>query len=102
MGEAGKAELLRIADYLGQAVKTGDGVRRCAEGAGSRCPIRPIYNKRTFELSVCGVVAVQLTKLCDQQGSWKPCNRGLAPERQESARPPRGNRCGKRAQRYCP
>ncbi len=66
MGGAGKGELLRIADFLGQAVKMGAGVRRCAEVAGSRCPIRPIYNKETLELSVCGVVVVRLTKRCEQ------------------------------------
>jgi hypothetical protein len=62
MGEAGKAELLRIADSLGQAVKTGTGVRRCAVVSRSPCPFRPYYDKQTRKLYLYGVVVVSLKK----------------------------------------
>ncbi len=62
MGEAGKAELLRIGDFLGQAVKTGARVRRCAVVSDSPCPFRPYYEKKTRKLSLCGEPVVSLKK----------------------------------------
>ena len=71
MGRAGKAELLRIRELpRAQAVKTGaGGPPRCDEVAGSPCPIRPIYNKEAFNLSVCGEVVRPLNEAVRADGA---------------------------------
>jgi hypothetical protein len=67
LGEAEKAELLRIADSLGQAVKTGGGERLRAVSAGSRFSVHPFYDKETRHLSLGGEPAVVfLKKRCRQ------------------------------------
>ncbi len=66
LGETEKEELLCISDSLGQAMKTGAEERRCAVPSGSRCPVRPYYDKEIRKLSVWGEPVVSLKKRCRQ------------------------------------